>query len=399
MKKSLVALAALAATGAMAQVTIDGYIDRGYLITNNSFNGADLRTVASNAGTTTIGLNFREDIGGGMIIGGQLNTDWSDIGGASQANGLNTSQASGFANSQSFADISGSFGTVRLGVPNNFTLTNATAVAAPLFSTGVGSSYSSSFSIANGLGTGTTGYGGTVTEANASSTAAVTGARAIRIANTVQYSSPAMNGFSAHIGITPQNNNNTGSGSATGVNNTVGVKEYALRYTNGPVDAMYTSIKYEVGSLGVSQARFTAATTSTAGTTTATSAVGNTLISGSTTSTQNLLGASYAVNSALKLHAGLGSFDSASATNKGKSTQLGATYTSGNFVFMGQMAKVDDTSTTNYDRKLTGLGVDYNLSKTSRVYLRYDDINYASNQTAFTGSSLKRTAVGISKSF
>ena len=225
---------------------------------------------------------------------------------ASAGSGVNViTNSTGSANLTMSSAVNKTLSNLKIG-GNNFTLTKATAVAAPLFSSGVGSSYSASFSIANGLGTGTTGYGGTVTQANAYSTAAVTCARAIRIANTVQYSSPAMNGFSAHIGITPQNNNNTGSGSATGVNNNVGMKECALRYTNGPVDAMSTSIKYEVRSLGVSQARFTAATTSTAGTTTATSAVGNTLISGSTTSTQNLLGASYAVNSALKLHAGLG---------------------------------------------------------------------------------------------
>jgi len=186
MKKSLVALAAVAATGAMAQVTIDGYMDRGYLVTNNSYNQADTRTVGSNAGTTTFGIKYRENIGGGIVVGGQVNTDWSDIAGNSQSNSLQPSQTSGFANSQSFVDIAGPFGTIRAGVPNNFTLTNATAVATPAFSTGVGSSYSYSFSIANGLGTGSTGYGGVVVAGNAASTAAATGARAIRIANTLQ---------------------------------------------------------------------------------------------------------------------------------------------------------------------------------------------------------------------
>jgi len=397
MKKSLVALAALAATGAFAQVTIDGYIDRGYLITNNSFNQADTRTIASNAGTTTLGFKFRENVGGGIVVGGQLNTDWSDLGASTQATGLNTSQASGFANSQSFADIAGPFGTIRLGAPNNYTLTNATAVATPSFSTGVGGAYSSAFSIANGLSTGATGYGGTVAAANASSIAAVTGARAIRIANTVQYSSPVFNGFSAHVGITPQNNNVTNT-TAGGAGNTVGVTEYALRYTNGPIDAMYTSIKYEVGSNGVAQNRFTGQTVSTAGVGSAVSTAAN-AITGPVTSTQNLLGATYTVMPTLKLHGGLGSFSSSSDANKGKSTSLGVTYTMGNIDLMAMMAKVDDTSTTNVDRKMTGIGVNYNLSKTARIYLRADDINYASNAAAITGSTLKRTAVGISKSF
>jgi predicted porin len=393
MKKSLVALAALAATGAFAQVTIDGYIDRGYLITNNSGNNADTRTIASNAGTTTVGMKFRENVGGGITIGGQLNTDWADLGGSSQSNGLNTSQASGFANSQSFADIAGSFGTIRLGAPNSFTLTNATAVAQPAFSTGVGGTYSTGFSIANGLSTGSTGYGGTVSAVAPGATSA--GARAIRIANTVQYSSPVFNGFSAHVGITPQNNNvSAGTGSAAGAGNTVGVTEYALRYTNGPIDAMYTNIKYQVGSNGTHQTKLNAASAAQV----VPGDLASNTLSGNYTNTQSLLGATYTVMPTLKLHAGFGSFSSSDNTAKGKSTQLGATYTMGNIDLMGIMAKVDDTAASNADRKLTGVGVNYNLSKTARVYFRYDDINYNTNMTA-SGSAVKRTAVGFSKSF
>jgi len=405
MKKSLVALAALAATSAFAQVTIDGYIDRGYLITNNSNNQVDTRTVASNAGTTTVGMKFRENVGGGITIGGQLNTDWSDAGGATQANAIQPSQTSGFANSQSFADISGSFGTIRLGIPNSFTLTNATAVAAPLFSTGVGGAYSSVFSIANGLGTGSTGFGGTVGLANtaigSTGVAAAAGARAIRIANTVQYSSPSFNGLTAHVGIAPQNNNviPASGGSSTSAGNTVGMTEYALRYTNGPIDAMYTSIKYEVGSNGTAQNRYTGPSMASNGVVAQAASTSVSSLTGGLTSTQNLLGGTYTVMPTLKLHAGFGNFSSSDNASKGKSTQFGATYTMGAIDVMAQIAKVDDTSTTNYDRKVTGLGVNYNLSKTSRVYLRYDDINYATNQATFTGSALKRTAVGFSKSF
>jgi len=269
----------------------------------------------------------------------------------------------------------------------------------------VGSTYSSSFSIANGLGTGATGLAGTVglatTTAAGADAAAGTGARSIRIANTVQYSSPVFNGFSAHIGITPQNNNVTGTTtSSLSVGNTVGVKEYALRYTNGPIDAMYTNIKYEVGSAGTAQNRFTAAGVASTGVVTGTGSVTTpSTLAANLSSTQSLLGATYTVMPTLKVHAGFGNFSSSNNLSKGKSTQFGVTYTMGNIDLMAQMAKVDDTSTTNTDRKMTGIGVNYNLSKTARVYLRADDINYSSNGVAFTGSTLKRTAVGISKSF
>ena len=48
---------------------------------------------------------------------------------------------------------------------------------------------------------------------------------------------------------------------------------------------------------------------------------------------------------------------------------------------------------------MTGLGVNYNFSKTARAYVRYDSIDYGSNQTATAGSKQTRTAVGVSKSF
>jgi len=405
MKKTLVAIAALAAFGAQAQssVVIDGYFDRAYTSVNSTNNNNDARSVGSNAGTTTVGIKVREELGGGLSVGGSVNTDWSDLGGAQQKDAIGTAQRDGFANSQSFVDVtSKAFGTLRFGTPNSFTLTNATAVAAPGFSTAIGSAYSSNFSTVNGLGTGKTDNGGIV---NASSdiknsaavaqTGVTAGQRAIRIANTVQYSSPAFYGVTAHVGFTPQNNNDTGAGTAVAWNaakgdalgkaygNTIGVKEYALRYTQGPVDAMYTSIKYSVGSNIVGAGASAVTTAFAAG----------------LTSTQNLLGATYTVMPSLKLHAGLGDFSSSNDAYKGKSTQFGATYTTGAWDIAGQMAKVDDQSTNNADRKMTGLGVNYNLSKTARAYVRYDSINYASNKAAFEGSEQKRTAIGVSKSF
>jgi len=357
--------------------------------------------VASSAGTTTVGIKVREDLGNGLSIGGSVNTDWNDLGGNQQKDAAGTAQRGGFANSQSFVDVTDAkLGTFRFGTPNSFTLTNATAVASPAYSTGIGSSYSSSFSIANGLGTGTTDKGGIVDTSAIAASKTHKGQRAIRIANTIQYSSPAfLGGLTAHVGYTPQNNNDTTAYSATVPGaNTVGAKEFALRYTNGPVDAMYTSIKYTVGSNPVSAAAATSSANNLAG----------------MTSTQNLLGVTYAVMPALKLHAGYGTFGSDADQFKGKSKQFGATYTTGPWVISAQQAKVTDEGTGNaqsggtstavqqYDRKLTGAGVDYNLSKTARVYFRYDNIDFASNAAAFTadsGSTQKRYALGVSKSF
>ena len=388
MKKSLIALAALAATASFAQssVVIDGYFDRGYLSTNSTDNTKDLKSVASNAGTTTIGIKVREDLGGGLSVGGSVNTDWADLGGISQGSAV-PAQAGTFANSQSFVDLTGSFGVVRFGTPNNFTLTNAISVASPAFSTGVGSAYSSAFSIANGLSTGSTGFGGTVTQQAAITSTANAGARAIRIANTIQYSSPSFSGLSLHLGYTPKNDNATAN---SGAGNSVGVTELAARYTNGPVDAMLTSIKYDVGTNGTNQAKLT--------TTTGTPVPGNNAIAVQD-STQNLLGVAYAVMPNLKLNVGLGTFSSSGNNFKGSSQSIGGTYTVGAVDVLAQYAKVDDKSSTNVDRKMVGLGVNYNFSKTARAYVRYDNINYGDNVVAAAGSKQNRVALGVSKSF
>ena len=408
MKKTLVAIAALAATGAFAQssVVIDGYFDRAYTSVNNTNNNLDAKSVGSNAGTTTIGFKVREDLGGGMSVGGSVNTDWTDLGGAQQKDNIGTAQRDGFANSQSFLDVtSAKYGTVRFGSVNSFTLTNATAVTSPAYSTAIGSSYSSNFSIVNGLGTAKSDNTGIVNasadiknSAGTAQTGVTAGQRSIRFANTLQYSSPVfLGGLSAHVAYAPQNDNDTGAATAATYNaaasnattavkaygNTVGMKEYALRYTQGPLDAMFTSIKYSVGSNIVGAGASVSATAFAAG----------------LTSTQNLLGATYQVMPALKLHAGYGTFSSSNDAYKGKSQQIGATYTTGAWDILGQMAKVDDQSTNDADRKLTGLGVNYNLSKTARVYVRYDSINYASNKAAFEGSEQKRYALGVSKAF
>jgi len=374
MKKTLVALAALAATGAFAQssVTIDGYFDRGYTVTNNTDNTKDSKLFGSSAGTTTIGVKVRETLKGGLSIGASFNTDFADASGANQDSTPTTAssiQTGGFANSQSFIDVTGGFGVVRLGMPNNFTLTNVTGVASPAFSTGIGSAYSSAFSIANGIGTGTVGSVGFATQVANGATGA--GVRAIRIANTVQYSSPSFSGLTVHVGYT-QKNSNGGTGT-----DTVGVTEGALRYTAGPVDAMLSTIKYTVGSTAPLNGSLTA----------------------NSDTTQNLLGAAFTVMPGLKLHAGVGSYSSSTNVFKGSSQQFGVTYTTGAFDLMAQMASVDDKSTSDIDRKMTGIGINYNLSKTARAYVRYDNINLNDNAAATTGSKLNRYAIGVSKSF
>ena len=66
---------------------------------------------------------------------------------------------------------------------------------------------------------------------------------------------------------------------------------------------------------------------------------------------------------------------------------------------MVQTASLTDNTATAYNRGMTGFGVNYNFTKNTRAYFRYDNIDYYTNGTATSGSSTVRNAVGISKSF
>ena len=412
MKKTLIALAAVAAvSSAMADVSITGYIDRGFGIVNNTNANANISTVSSNAGTSQLYFKGAEKISSDLTAIFTIENDFQDNGGATQGTAIQPSQNAGWGNGELFVGAtSPSMGTVRLGVPNSFMLGTVTSVGSPGYGTGWGSAYSTGFSIFNGIGTGATNYGGTLTMSNATaSTTAVTGARDIRIANTIQYSSPVMNGLSGGIGFAPQNNNVN-----NGVGNTVGMTEYLLKYEAPQFTIAYDSVRYVIGSLGTYQNKVTTGAATGAGSV-STSVTGTifssnilTDVSGSTTllanytNTHNFLGGNYAINDAAKIYGGYGSFTSSNNLETGRSTQVGASYRMGAWEFMGQTVQVQDTNSgtvAQLNRTLQSVGANYWLSKTSRVYGRYETVNFGSNVTAFSGSSQTRSTLGLSTSF
>ena len=360
-------------------------MDRGYTKTDSNLAAKDAKGISSSAGTSTVRIGVIEDIGNGQKIGLSINTDFADAGGLTQdgaaaaagaaANGGNVPTASStFANSQSFLYAEDAkLGKVQLGNINNEMLTAITGIGGA-FSTGVGSAYSSSWSVLNGYGSGATDKQNQVTAVTNNNETA--GARGIRQANTVKYVSPNIMGATVAIGQSLKNDVNGGTGS------TVGVTDMSLTYENGPFKAMYASLKYNVG------ANDTAPT--------------NGSLTAGTTNTHTATAVSYAVLPTLKLSAAMGNSKSSNGTIADSTfTQYGVTYTMGQFDIMAQQAKVDDKLAANIDRKMTGLGLNYNLSKTARAYVRYDHLNRDSAHAldATKSTDLKRTAIGISKSF
>jgi len=126
MKKTLIALAALAATGAFAQssVTLYGRLDAGYAAstrTQNVAGGASteakLNGVNSHNSVSSFwGIQGTEDLGGGLKAGFKLEQDVFPVNGNTGVSGASLgATSSGAFDRTSLLSLSGNFGTVAFG--------------------------------------------------------------------------------------------------------------------------------------------------------------------------------------------------------------------------------------------------------------------------------------------
>ena len=211
MKKSLIALAVLAASGAaMAQssVTLYGVADAGVTY----LNGADNWSGVTSGNNLTSRLGFRgvEDLGGGLkanfVIEGGFNLDNGD--GASGYAGAKAGEGFQFKR-RSTVGLSGGFGEVRMGRELTAAF-NATARYDVFGSVGIGQSR--------------LWADGDVVDASANATAVTTNQR---ISNALTYVSPDFSGFKFGL--------NYGFGETTASNSDSGYLGAGLMYDNGPL--------------------------------------------------------------------------------------------------------------------------------------------------------------------
>jgi predicted porin len=381
MKKTLVALAALASVSVFAQVTLSGNFDIaatsvGFTdpLDSTSLVKRKAMTVGSygTASTSTINLMAEEDLGGGLKSAARLEID-------PRAN-LSDS-ATTMATHSSYVGIMGNFGAIKLGKMDSAAVL-ANGQQSPL-GTGIGS-----------------GYG--ILQANVFA--------ATRYNRSFKYESAVINGISGSIMYTPGNQATTTTVGGTeygGIPLQRAVTEVGLAYDNGPLKASLINVKT------ASASGSTAAGTVTplSYTTTATNP--------STTST--ILTAQYTMGN-VSLHFGtnkgetLGTAASSSglyyapALAAGLATngrRMGLKYTVGSMDFIAQQGqqKIETTTTsdTYVTRKVTGLRAVSNLSKTSSVYVGYEKYNsgtnLASTAAAIDGGTYTLTSVGIRKTF
>ena len=208
MKKSLIALAVLAASGAaMAQssVTLYGVADAGVTYLNGLDNWSGV--TSGNNLTSRLGFRGTEDLGGGLkanfVLEGGFNLDAGDgkSGGAT---------GTGFEfKRRSTVGLSGGFGEVRMGRELTAAF-NATARYDVFGSVGIGQSR--------------LWADGGVVDASANATAVTTNQR---ISNALTYVSPDFSGFK--VGL------NYGFGETTTGNSDSGYLGAGLMYDNGPL--------------------------------------------------------------------------------------------------------------------------------------------------------------------
>lgn len=213
MKKTLVALAALAVVGAasaQSSYTIYGTVDA-----TLQFGNGDVKnlTALGNSGLNSSEIGFRgiEDLGGGLkagfILAGGVNND-NGTGASTNTNNQasGASASGGFVfNRRSYLRLMGNFGELRVGRDYTPAFWQE-AVYDPM---GI-----------NGVGTSRAFQGG----------AAYSGVTAVRASNSIGYLSPSMSGFGVwvqgYLGENASNNTNNDAGTGASVRFT---------YDNGPL--------------------------------------------------------------------------------------------------------------------------------------------------------------------
>jgi predicted porin len=370
MKKTLVALAALAAASAFAQSTvgIKGTFDVSLANQNTTYGGGATRSSTGllNSQTSTSNITFfgTEDLGGGLkanfLLEQDFNatskTDAANLGAASNTTIGNKAVLGG----EAYVGVAGSFGEIKLGAPNTPSLD---VTGRTPFGTKVGSGFSDGTS--GGLG--------------------IQGLGHVRESNSIVVTAPTFNGLTVKAGfaaatvVFAEANRNDAAVSQANAKRDIG-----FTYVNGPLKAVVASyeqktkykqthgyVAYTVGGLTATygfSAEERLAATGTVGT------LGGTA---STATGQIPLGA-----------------------GKLASSNVALAYKVGATSYLANVGKLDDKSATNYDGKISAVGVKYELSPRTSLNARLVKLTVDNtNSQAIQAKEQKTTLFGLVHSF
>jgi len=391
MKKSLVALAALAVVGAasaQSTVTLYGAIDASY----NYMSSGDVsvsKLANSQLGSSKLGFKGEEDLGGGLKAVFKLEGGLANDSGNGKASNTNNQATGGctVANvtllDPTKQDTNLKAGTTAC-APNgsqglDFQRFSYVGLAGSFGEIHLGREYVMSFLHGQGV-VDVFGTNGPADATNMFFKAATSNASAVvtNISNMVTYESPSMGGFKVGAQLYMGENN---QGSVGATDNGSGYSGY-VEYANGPIfGSLATSSTkyaqtategdYEVTALGASydfgaaKLVYTYATEKT-----------NALTAPKNTT--NLIGVAVPMGAATF-----------------KASYIAATYNS------GAAAAADKTGT------LLGLGVDYALSKRTTAYASYANVTNSDNSALYStgvnngvnGNSSSNLAIGVYHKF
>jgi len=332
MKKTLIAIAALAATSAFAQstVTLSGNLDVAYGTASKGTAAAE-KTISTRdltASTSVIKIIAVEDLGGGTSATVQYGLDPRKL----------VRENAALASDESFVGLAGAMGNVRLGQPNSIGLTTF-AVGSPM-GTGIGSGY----------GTNVVGYTSN-----------------IRYTRSARYDSPSFSGLTVSL-LKAQGSDAAVAGTlpATAADIAVAVAgrtEMGVAYANGPLNIAYANVKAEKYS-----------------TTDAARSV-------------NTLAANYKLG-ATTVYVGSVTGDSlavVAGTTTTKGSSFAVKHTMGQIDLMAGVNQRKDSGSETV--KITGVRADYNLSKTAAAYAGYQFVNATgtTNDQKLTAIGLKKS--------
>ncbi len=344
-------MATLAVTSAFAQstVTISGTFDANVKSASTTYAGTGNKVTQNSLGYSdqgTSGVIFKgnEDLGGGLKANFWYELNFNPTRGSTNLKAPNdtpaagastTNQNSSLNNGEVYVGVSGGFGDFKIGSPNTPSLTAQTGRHP--FGTKVGG-----------------GFNG------------VTGLGHVRQDKAISYATPSFSGFTAVLNIaakvTPDANG------ATAVTQSAGSSDLGLNYNKGPLN---------LGLSNFSTSKLAADTSN---------------------NKQTNLYANYTI-AAATIYVGAHN-ETATTGAKSSSSNIALKYmVTPTVALLANTGKLDDKSTANKDKRISALGVKYELSKRSSVYARYVS-EKNDNATANTGvSNVKTTLVGLNHNF
>jgi predicted porin len=385
-------------------VTITGNLDVGYQ--SLDFKGNKVTNSSGSNGSSTTAVFFRgtEDLGRGLKANFQWEVDPSLADTSSRtagtaATGTTSNVTSSIGNGQSFVELAGGFGAIKLGTPNLTTL-SANGDGNSGFATAIGSGYR------------------------------VTSFDAVRFQNSLRYDTPSFSGLSLGY-VQSAKNDKQSLGGTTGqtgnlMNQTNGrdqATEVSLTYANGPLTVRYADLQMkqwaDVALIDATKGGFAnqAAWSATDGkkfslkTLSARYAVNKDLTVGyfnqQTDSDALVASSSGGVASTARFDRTAQGLSAAYYAMPNVKLMVNrATAKNGANHLAASSAAGGSNASANLKTTVTGLGVDYELSKRTTAYFRTETNKDAAGMRSITGytaatgnTTYKATAIGIRHTF